>query len=72
MRIKYDELSNFLMNYTQSQECVNPRYFMGYTRILEDINYNVSVSDVDFDTRGSLYGCGSIDNDLTGNYTLES
>jgi len=45
---------------------------MGYTRILEDINYNVSVSDVDFDTRGSLYGCGSIDNDLTGNYTLES
>ena len=45
---------------------------MGYTRILEDINYNVSVSDVNFDTRGSLYGCGSIDNDLTGNYTLES
>eukprot|EP00347_Sterkiella_histriomuscorum_P010896 403374508 len=36
------------------------------------MNYNVSIQSVDYDTRGSLYACGSQDNDPTETVNIES
>ena len=45
---------------------------MGYTRIIEDPGFNITMNSVDYDTRGSLYGCGTQDNDTTDIYNVES